>query len=77
MRIPELDRINELARLAKTRGLTAAELSERALLRRAYLDAVKGQINGHLSHVTVIDPDGNDVTPAALRDAQARNMQAV
>lgn len=77
MRIPELDRINALARAAKTRALTAAELAERAVLRRAYLDAIKGQINSHLARVTVIDPEGRDVTPAALHDAQARNMQAV
>lgn len=77
MRIPELDRINALARAAKSRALTAAELAERAVLRRAYLDAIKGQINSHLARVTVIDPEGRDVTPAALRDAQARNMQAV
>ena len=77
MRIPELDRINALARAATSRALTAAELAERAVLRRAYLDAIKGQINSHLARVTVIDPEGRDVTPAALRDAQARNMQAV
>lgn len=77
MRIPELDRINALARAAKSRALSPAELAERAVLRRAYLDAIKGQINSHLARVTVIDPEGRDVTPAALRDAQARNMQAV
>lgn len=75
MRIPELDRINELAAVAKTRELNAAELAERDTLRRAYVEAVKGQINSHLSRVTIIDPEGNDVTPEALRDAQARNMQ--
>lgn len=76
MRIPELDRINELAAIAKSRGLSAAETAERTQLRRAYLDAVKGQMTNMLSTVTVVDPEGNDVTPAALRDAQARGMAA-
>ncbi|UOO81917.1 DUF896 domain-containing protein [Uruburuella testudinis] len=76
MRIPELDRINELAGLAKIRTLTVAETAEREVLRRAYLEAVKGQMTNMLATVTVIDPEGNDVTPAALRDAQARGMAA-
>lgn len=74
MRIPELDRINELAAIAKSRALSETELAERAVLRRAYLNAVKGQMTNMLSTVTVVDPEGNDVTPAALRDAQARGM---
>ncbi len=74
MRIPELDRINQLAAIAKSRTLSETELAERARLRRAYLDAVKGQMNNMLATVTVVDPEGNDVTPAALRDAQARGM---
>ncbi|MDO5640733.1 MAG: DUF896 domain-containing protein [Neisseria sp.] len=74
MRIPELDRINELAAIAKSRSLNETELAERAVLRRAYLDAVKGQMTNMLATVTVVDPEGNDVTPAALRDAQARGM---
>ena len=35
----KIDRINELARLAKERELTEEELAERAVLRREYLDA--------------------------------------
>lgn len=37
MRIAELDRINELARKAKTVGLSSDEIAERATLRQAYL----------------------------------------
>ncbi len=74
MRILELDRINELARTAKTRALTAEELAERDILRRSYIQAVTGQLKAHLASVTVIDPDGRDVTPSKLRDAQAAGM---
>ena len=35
MHILELDRINELARTAKTRALTAEELAERDILRQS------------------------------------------
>ena len=75
MRIAELDRINELARKAKTAGLNAAELAERAALRQSYMKQVLGQMTNILSTVTVIDTEGNDVTPAKLRKAQAAGMQ--
>ena len=74
MRILELDRINELACTAKTRALTAEEFAERDILRRSYIQAVTGQLKAHLASVTVIDPDGRDVTPSKLRDAQAAGM---
>ena len=74
MRIPELDRINELACIAKTRALSAEEIAERDRLRQGYISAITGQLKAHLASVTVIDPEGRDVTPAALRDAQAMGM---
>lgn len=75
MRIPELDRINELARKHKTVGLNAAEIAERETLRKAYLKQVLGQMTNILSVVSVVDSEGNDVTPAKLRRAQAAGMQ--
>ena len=75
MRINELDRINELARKAKTTALSEAEIAERNALRQAYLRQVRGQMYNILSTVTVIDPEGRDVTPMKLRDAQAAGMQ--
>ena len=56
MLIKELTRINELARTARARPLTAAENDERARLRRAYLAAIRGNINTMLATATVIDP---------------------
>ena len=70
MRIPQLDRINELANKANTVGLTEAEQAERVLLRQAYVRAVTGQMHNMLAMLTVVDPEGNDVTPKALRVAQ-------
>lgn len=74
MRILELDRINELARTAKIRALTEAELAEHDILRQGYIRAITGQLKAHLASVTVIDPEGRDVTPSKLRDAQAAGM---
>ncbi len=70
MRIPQLDRINELANKANTVGLTETEQAERARLRQAYVRAVTGQMHNMLATLTVLDPEGHDVTPMALRVAQ-------
>ena len=70
MRIPQLDRINELANKANIVGLTEAEQAERVLLRQVYVRAVTGQMHNMLATLTVVDPEGNDVTPKALRLAQ-------
>ncbi|QIM64346.1 DUF896 domain-containing protein [Frederiksenia canicola] len=75
MRIAELDRINELARKAKTVGLSSDEIAERATLRQAYLSQIRGQVVNIMSTVTVLDSEGNDVTPAKLREMQAVGMQ--
>jgi len=56
----KIDRINELARKAKTaEGLTADELRERDLLRREYIDSVVGNLRRELEHTYVVDGRGN------------------
>lgn len=78
MRIQELTRINQLAQKDRTIGLSAAEKIERQQLRDVYLRKVRGQMTNTLSKVTVIDPEGKDVTPLKLRAHQwAGNMQVV
>ena len=54
-----IDRINELARKAKTEGLTEWELEERAVLRRAYIDSVLGNLKGNLDNTYLVDEKGN------------------
>lgn len=54
-----IDRINELARKAKTEGLTEAEQQERAVLRRAYIDSVLGSLQGNLDNTYIMDEKGN------------------
>ena len=55
-----IDRINELARKAKTpEGLTEWEKEERAVLRRASTDSVLGSLQGHLDNTYFVDEKGN------------------
>lgn len=51
-------RINELAHKAKAEGLTDAELAERDMLRREYIDSVKGNLAAQLSSMKIQQPDG-------------------
>ena len=56
----KIDRINELARKAKTpEGLTEEEKAEQAVLRRAYIDSVLGNLRGQLDHTYIVDSKGN------------------
>ena len=49
------DRINELAAIAKVRELTEEELAERTVLRRAYIDAIKGSLRAHLESIEIVE----------------------
>ena len=52
-------RINELAKKAKTEGLTPDETAERDKLRRMYIDSVKASLVGHLENTYIVNPDGS------------------
>lgn len=51
-------RINELARKAKTEGLTQEELEERDKLRRIYIDSVKANLAAQLNNTYLVDKNG-------------------
>ena len=55
MKKEDIDRINELARRAKTVGLTPEENEERAVLRRAYIDSVVGDLRQQLDNTYFVD----------------------
>jgi uncharacterized protein YnzC (UPF0291/DUF896 family) len=64
---PEMiERINELARLARERELTPEELEERAKLRRQYVDQFKAGARQTLENTVVQYPDGRRLP---LKDA--------
>ena len=55
----QIDRINELARKAKSpEGLTEGEEAERAALRREYIDSVLGSLKGQLDNTYLVDAKG-------------------
>ena len=59
MKKEDIDRINELARKAKTVGLTPEENEERAVLSRAYIDSVVGDLRQQLDNTYIVDSKGN------------------
>ena len=54
-----IERINELARKAKSVGLTDEEKAERDVLRREYVNAVLGNVRSQLDNTYVVDEQGN------------------
>ena len=52
-------RINELAKKAKSEGLTPEETVERDKLRRIYIDSVKANLVGQLENTYIVRPDGS------------------
>ncbi len=54
----DIARINELAKKARTMGLTEEELAERDRLRQAYISAVKQNLTAQLDNTYVVTPDG-------------------
>ena len=55
----QIDRINELARKAKTpEGLTPEETEERDILRKAYIASVRANLVGQLENTYIVEPDG-------------------
>ncbi len=54
----KIDRINELAHLARERTLTEAELSERAALRKEYIEEFRRGTIELLENTYIQTPDG-------------------
>lgn len=69
----KLDRINVLAKKAKESGLTDVEAKEQSALRREYLETFRSSMFNTLKGVTIVDPNGNDVTPDKLKKVQGKN----
>ncbi|MGZ9848939.1 DUF896 domain-containing protein [Macrococcus psychrotolerans] len=69
----KMKRINELAQKKKTTGLTEEEGKEQTLLRKEYLQSFRQSFKKTIENTTVIDPEGNDVTPDKVKDIQRLN----
>lgn len=54
----KIERINELARLAKQRQLTPEEQTERQALREEYIQAYRASLMAQLDSLVIERPDG-------------------
>ena len=61
-----IERINELAKKAKTVGLTDEEKEEQAKLRKEYVQSVVGNLRAQLDNTYVLDKDENQVKLSAF-----------
>lgn len=68
----KIDRINELARKSKAEGLTATEREEQQLLRKEYIEAVRGNLKRQLDNIDMVNPDGSVEN---LGERYARNVK--
>jgi len=55
----KIERINHLAKKAKTEGLTPAEKEEQAALRAEYLAGFRKNLRATLEHTYIQYPDGS------------------
>ena len=53
----KIDRINELARKAKSEGLTDTEITEQSELRKEYLAAVRANFKATLDQIEIVDQE--------------------
>lgn len=53
-----IDRLNELAKKAKTTSLSEAELAERDTLRKEYIAAFRANLKATLDNTVIVEKDG-------------------
>ena len=52
-----IKRINELAKIKRTVGLSQVEKKEQEALYKEYLALIRGQVKGHLDNIEIVEPD--------------------
>lgn len=53
-----IKRINELYHKSQKEGLTDEEKEEQKMLRKKYIDSIKGNLRGQLENMSIQRPDG-------------------
>ncbi|MGM8213334.1 DUF896 domain-containing protein [Virgibacillus sp. W0430] len=71
----KIQRLNDLAKKAKSGALSEEEIKEQSALRKEYLQNIRQSFTNQLQSMTVIDPKGNDVTPEKVKRMQQRNKK--
>ena len=59
----KIARINELYHKSKAEGLTEAEKTEQAVLRREYVLSIRNNLRASLDNVSILEPDGTVTKP--------------
>ena len=57
----DIERINFLAKKAKTQGLNESEKAEQAKRGRGNIDSITGNLRAQLENVYIVDEKGNKV----------------
>ncbi|WP_078380809.1 DUF896 domain-containing protein [Sutcliffiella halmapala] len=70
----KIARINALSKKSKSQGLTNEETQEQKALREEYINTFRASMENTLHSVTIVDPEGNDVTPEKLKE-QKKNLK--
>ncbi|AYC29330.1 DUF896 domain-containing protein [Paenisporosarcina cavernae] len=70
----KMDRINELSKKSKTTGLSIEEAKEQTTLRKEYLETFRSSMKGMIENVTILDPNGEDVTPDKVKESRNKNL---
>lgn len=65
----KIARINELYHKSQREGLTEAEKSEQAKLRKEYVASVRANLRGQLDNIVIERPDGSQ---EKLRDRRKK-----
>ena len=55
----KIDRINALYRKSKAEGLTEAEKTEQALVRKEFVASVKANLQSQLNNIDMVNEDGS------------------
>ena len=73
----KIDRINALARKAKSEGLTDEELIERDALRKEYIASVVGNLRSELDRTYIVDEKGRKrkLTPSAQTENETEKKR--
>jgi len=71
----KIERINHLANKSKNEGLTDQEKEEQDKLRKEYLKNIRQSFKNQFKTMTVIDPEGKDVTPEKVKKLQKNNKK--
>ncbi len=62
MKQKKLDRINELARKAKTQSLSEEEKQEQVKLREEYLSLYRKNLRTQLDNIVLVDKSGKQIS---------------